>query len=267
MAVRYDKKFMAEINRTINAFNRKITRLSKAGGYTLPKRFTREDLTRIKETSRTRADVRKRLKDLQSFTARGGEKMISIKANKIPRYQYENVKRYRRILAAKTSRKLKRYETTRPISGGKIQPLTFAQTGSREYLTLRAKKDILMGKTWETMTPKEITDYLNQLIANTTEKVIDTWQENYVGILEDTALSYGYDTEKLEELVTTLKNLTPEKFEELAFRDKNIQAILYSYQALKDIQSSEELADVSDDVVNNLDSIYENLDDILKTLG
>ena len=43
MAVRYDTKFMSEINKIVNAYNRKIARLSKAAGdYSLPEKFGKE---------------------------------------------------------------------------------------------------------------------------------------------------------------------------------------------------------------------------------
>ena len=45
MAVRYDTKFLAEINKVIKAYNRKITRLSKSDNdYQLPQKFSNEAL-------------------------------------------------------------------------------------------------------------------------------------------------------------------------------------------------------------------------------
>ena len=66
-------------------------------------------------------------------------------------------------------------------------------------------------------------------------------------------------------IVSRLKNLEPKEFDDLAFVNRNIQAILYSYRALSDIQSASELYDVGEDVIKNLDSIYDNLDEILKS--
>ena len=114
------------------------------------------------------------------------------------------------------------------------------------------------------MTQGELKAYLNQLISNTKEKDLKLWQNNYLNMLKDTALSYGYDEEKLEVIIERLEKLTPEQFDDLSFVDRNIKDVIYKYKALESIQTEKELADVSEDVFSNLDSIYENLDDILK---
>ena len=84
-----------------------------------------------------------------------------------------------------------------------------------------------------------------------------------MSILEDTALSYGYDPDKLDVIISRLSRLTPSEFDDLSFINRNIKEIIYSYKALEDIQTANELSDVSEDVIRNLDSIYDNLDDIL----
>lgn len=264
MAVRYDKKFMNEINRIINSYNRKITRLSKSDtNYMLPKKFTAEALRTLKASAVSRADVRSRLKDLQSFTAKGGEETIQVGKAMMPRYLHTNIKRYRRKLSYQTTKKLKRYETTHPISGIKKEPLTFSQYGSSEYLTLKAKRMTLLEKDFTEMTPKELEKYFNMLKANTLPKNLEVWQKNYISILEDTALSYGYDPDKLNEIVTKLNMLFPEEFDDLSYVSRNIKQVLYAYKVLEDVQTADELADIGEDVISNLDAIYENIDDII----
>lgn len=265
MAVRYDKKFNSEISKVVNAYNRKINRLTKLNaGYDLPEKFSAEALKSLKKTASTRAEVRRRLKDLQSFTTRGGEKNIRVGGTTMPRYQYTNIKRYRRILSSQISRKMKRYETTRPITGTKEEPFTFSQYGSQEYLTLKAKQLTLLDKDITSLTKSEVKSYLNKLIANVEPKKLDVWQNNYIDILEDTALSYGYDPDKLDYIVSKLKALSPEQFDDLSFISRNIKSVMYAYKALESIQTPKELADVGDDVLNNLDEIFENIDDIIE---
>lgn len=265
MAVRYDKKFNAEISKVVNAYNRKINRLTKLNaGYDLPKKFSAEALKSLKKTAGTRREVRRKLKDLQSFTTRGGEKNIRVGGTTMPRYQYTNIKRYRRILSSQISRKMKRYETTRPITGTKEEPFTFSQYGSQEYLTLKAKQLTLLDKDITSLTKSEVKSYLNKLIANVEPKKLDVWQNNYIDILEDTALSYGYDPDKLDYIVSKLKALTPDQFDDLSFISRNIKSVMYAYKVLESIQTPKELADVGDDVLNNLDEIFENIDDIIE---
>lgn len=265
MAVRYDESFLKEIKGIIGKYNRKITRLSKLDNdYKLPQKFSNEALKSLKATATSRAEVRRRLKDLESFTARGGEKNIRVGKATIPKYQYTNIKRYQRLLKVQTKRKMTELETRHPISNGVEQPYTFSQYGSQEYLTLKAKRLNLADKDLSNLTSGEIKSYLDKLIANTKKKDLGVWQENYLAILEDTGLSYGYDPDKLDVIVSRLKKLNPSEFDDLSFINRNIQAIIYSYKALEDIQTADELSAVSEDVIRNLDSIYENLDDILK---
>lgn len=263
MAVRYDQNFMKEINKVINAYNRKISRLSKSDEkYILPPKFNSEALKSLKATAVTRADVRRKLKDLQSFTARGGEKFVS--GTRIPKYLQTNIKRYQRLLKIQTTKRLKEYETRRPIQDSQIQPFTFAQYGSQDYLTLKAKRMTLLDKDINAMSPSELRTYLEKLEANTRRIDLKLWQNNYLGILEDTALSYGYDADKLDVIVSRLSKLSPNDFDDLTFVNRNIKDVIYKYKALTNIETSKELADIGEDVIANLDSIYENLDEILK---
>ena len=264
MAVRYDKKFLAEINKVISSYNRKITRLSKASeSYTLPERFSKEALASLKATARSRKDVRRRLKDLQTFTAKGGEKNIKVGKATMPKYLHVNINRYRRLLKQQVSKRLLELETRHPIQNGVEQPYTFSQYGSQEYLTLKAKSALLLEKDIENMTLKEKQDYLKSLMANTVTRDPNVWKENYIAMLEDSALSYGYDPDKLEVIVERLKKISPENFDDLTFINRNIKEIVYYYKALENIETMSELKDVGEDVINNLDSIYENLDEIL----
>lgn len=271
MAVRYDQEFMNEIRRTVNAYNRKINRLSKLDtNYILPEKFSAESLKALKATATTRGEVRRRLKDLQSFTARGGEKNIRVGKATIPQYQYTNIKRYRRILSNKINKKIKQYQTTYPVTSGKREKFTFAEQGSDEYLTLLAKKEKLLGNLKEqlgNMSEKDIDMFVHKLRVNAREYDLVAWQNNYIDIFQDTALSYGYDTEKLDTIVWALQRLTPEQFDELAFEDRNIKAVLTHYKSLIDIKTAAAFEKDSETVINNLDEIYNNLSGILSKIN
>lgn len=264
MAVRYDKEFLTEIRKVINAYNRKISRLSKAGEkYILPQRFSQEAFRSLKATARTRSEVRRTLQDLQSFTARGGEKTIKVGKTTIPKYQYTNIKRYQRLLKSQTTKRMKELETRHPVQNGKEQPYTFSQYGSQEYLTLKAKRMTLLDKDLSKMSQGDLTSYLEKLKANTKKRDLDVWQTNYLNILQDSALSYGYDPDKLDYIVTRLSKLSPKDFDDLTFINRNVREIVYYYRALENIETADELRDVGEDVISNLDSIYESLDELL----
>lgn len=264
MAVRYDTKFMNEIRRVVNAYNRKISRLAKADtDYILPEKFGAAALNAMKASAVSRKDVRRTLKNLQSFTARGGEKTVKVGGSSIPKYQFTNIKRYQRLLKVQTTKRMKELETRHPVINAKEQPFTFSQYGSQEYLTLKAKRMTLLDKDLSKMSETELKTYLEKLMANTKTRDLNVWQSNYLSILEDTALSYGYDPDKLDVIVNRLSKLSAEEFDDLSFVNRNIKEVLYSYKALGDIQTAGELKAVSEDVIRNLDSIYENLDEIL----
>lgn len=268
MAVRYDKRFESEINKVITAYNRKIARLSKTGKYEiLPEKFSKEALKSLKAQALSRKEVRRTLKDMQSFIERGGEKIISVNGTKMPKYLHTNIKRYRRILSSQTSKRMKKLETTHPIENGREQPFTFSQYGTGEYLTLKAKRDMLLDKDLSSLSISQLEAYLKKLKANTKERDLNVWKNNYIAMLEDSALSYGYEPDKLEIIVERLKNLSPEDFDDLSFLNKNIREIVYYYKALENIETANELKDVGEDVINNLDSIYEDLDDLLAKYG
>lgn len=264
MAVRYDREFMKEINKIISSYNRKISRLSKAGEkYLLPEKFSKEAFLSLKASATTRADIRRKLKDLQSFTAKGGERMITVGKTTMPKYLHTNIKRYQRRLRHQTTVRLRELETRKPIQNGVEQPYTFSQYGSQEYLTLKAKRMTLLDKDLSGLSVTELKSYLEKLEMNTKKRDLNVWKDNYIAMLEDSALSYGYEPDKLEVIVERLKKLSPEAFDDLTFINRNVKEIVYYYRALENIETANELRDVGEDVIANLDSIYENLDDIL----
>lgn len=264
MAVRYNREFLTEIRKVINAYNRKISRLSKSSEkYILPKKFSEQAFRNLQETARTRSEVRRTLKDLQSFTAKGGEKMIKVGKTTMPKYQYTNIKRYQRLLKVQTTKRMRELETRHPIQNGKEQPMTFAQYGSQDYLTLKAKRMTLLDKDLSKMSQGDLETYLEKLKANTKKRDLDVWQTNYLNILQDSALSYGYDPDKLEVIVERLSKLSPKDFDDLTFINRNVREIVYYYRALENIETYDELKDVGEDVISNLDSIYESLDELL----
>ena len=265
MAIRYDKKFMNEINRIVRSYNAKITRLSRTDNdYLLPSKFTKDAVATMKATAVGRADIRRRLKDLQSFTERGGEKTIHVGRASIPKYQYVNIKRYQRLLRVQTTRKLKEFETRKPRLNAKEQPFTFAQYGSQEYLTLRAKRELLLDKDIKNMTYKERQNYIESLRVNTKTVDLNIWRNNFLNIFQDTALSYGYDPTKLEIINTVLGKLSPEQIDDLTFIDKNIKEVIYGYRKLENIKSASQLETAGEEARKNLDQIFENLPTLVK---
>ena len=91
MAIRYDKKLNQEINRTIKNFNQKIARLEKQDRELLPSKITKKEL---KDNVYTRTELRRKLKELQRFSNRNAEDVITTSGGvRLTQYYYQNIKR------------------------------------------------------------------------------------------------------------------------------------------------------------------------------
>lgn len=265
MAVRYTNKLNKEIKRIVTNYNAKIRRLEKTNSdVILPQKFTSEDLTNLKGRVNNRADLKRRLKDLQSFTERGAEKNIRVDDTIIPKYQYESIKRYQSLLKRRINKKIKFYENTKAKNKGEEEDVTFAQMGERDYLNTLAKKEKLLEKDLSTLTNKEREEFIKSLQSNTRTFNISTWQDNYIEILNDTGRTYGYNNDKLEIIKLLTKKLNPSEFDRLFKTERTIQQIIYYYKPIKDFGIDLNIEDNVDDVTANFDNLYENMFDILE---
>lgn len=261
MAIRYTKKTNQEINRIVRNYNAKINRLKRSSNnYSLPVRVSSEI---IKESVSNRADLNRRLGDLKTFIARGGEKNITVNNITLPKYQYENIKKYRRLVSRRINAKIKLYETTKPKNRGKEEAVTYAQMGDKDYLNAIAKKELLLEKKLENLTNAELNDYVDLLQRNARTRSKDIWKENYIDILRDTADTYGYDSTKTKVIIDRLKALTPAQMDRLFTSERVIQQIMYYYKPIKDLGIETAVKDMQDDALVNFDNLYNNLDEIL----
>lgn len=259
--IRYDKKLNAEIKRITSNYNAKIRRLSKKSDIPLPKSFDKEALKNLKSSVINRKELRRRLKELENFTKRGGEKLIKVDSTYIPKYKYQNIKMYQRLLKYQTTVKLKKYQTTHARTGIVEEPFTFSQLGSQDYLNLKAKREILLDRDLDSI--RDYDEYIEKLRKNTKPVDVESWKKNYIDILQDTAISYLWDDEKLEDTVKKLNSLSAREFDDLFFRDRNLKGIIYYYKALLDIQTQRDIELVGADVRANLDEFYDNLNEII----
>ena len=141
MAIRYDKKLNEEINRTIKNFNQKIKRLEKEERKLLPSKISKKEL---KSSVYTRNELLRKLKELQRFSKRGAEDIITTKGGlTTTRYEIEKLKRENARVKRNISREITRLQQQKPKVFGKIQPVTFAVMGDITYLNLVARRKAL----------------------------------------------------------------------------------------------------------------------------
>lgn len=265
MAIRYDKKLTNEINRIVRNYNAKIRRLEKLDSdVILPDKFNKEALKSLKGSVSNRADLRRRLKELETFTQRGAEKNIVVDGTNIPKYQYQNIKRYQGLVRRRINTKIKFYETKKPTNKGEAEAATYAQMGERDYLNALAKRKMLLEKDISNLSIEEREKFLDLLRSNARTRSANIWKTNYLDILVDTGKTYGFDENKLQTIEQRLSKLTPAQFDKLATSERTIQQILYYYKPIKDIGVDVAIDNLTDDALANFDNLYNNLEDILK---
>jgi len=268
MAIRYDKKLNQQINRTIKNFNQKIARLEKEQKQMLPTRITKSQL---KSDVYTRNELKRRLKQLQRFSVRGAEEIITTKGGvRLTQYELNELKRENARVKRNITRELNRLKVNKPKVFGKIQSSTFSEMGDTEYLNLVARREALEKNI--TKISKEEFERLKKLVEKTgrsQQYMNNVFKENYFEMLTDLAYYYGYDNNKLIEMKKKIMKLKPNDFLKLFKEDKSIRAILDYYPIVTsnfDFNSGMYVnrMDYQEDVLNLYDSLYDNLDDILK---
>ena len=272
MAIRYDKKLNQEINRTIKNFNQKIARLEKQERELLPTKVTKKQLT---ENVYTRKDLRRKLKELQRFSERGAEEVITTKGGvRLTKYELQKVKKENAILKAGITREIKRLSTKKPKIFGKEQVSTFAEMGDTDYLNLVARRMALDKDI--TRLSKEEFEGLRKLIEKT-RNVKDymeyVFKGNYLEMLTDLGYYFNYDKEKLENLKDQLMKLNTNDFMKLFREDKSIRAILDYYPIItgsfKPTNKSKNIPtinpdDIKEDVIGLYDNLIDNIDEIMQ---
>lgn len=268
MAIRYDKKLNQEINRTIKNFNQKIARLEKQERELLPSKITKKDL---KSNVYTRTELQRKLKELQRFSTRGAEDVITTRGGvKLTKYELNEIKRENARIKRNITREINRLKVEKPKVFGKTQTSTFSEMGDTDYLNLVARRKALQKDI--SKLSKEEYERFKKLVDKTGKSqqyMNSVFKENYFEMLTDLAYYYGYDNKKLGEMKKKLMKLKPNDFLRLFKEDKSIRAILDYYPIVTsnfDFNTGMYVnrMDYQEDVLNLYDALYDNLDYILK---
>ena len=263
MAIRYDKKLNQEINRTIKNFNQKIARLEKQERELLPNKITKKDL---KSNVYTRTELQRKLKELQRFSTRGAEDVITTSGGvRLTKYELNEIKRENARVKRNITREINRLRVEKPKIFGKKQTSTFSEMGDTDYLNLVARrkaleKDInkLSREEFERFTKLVEKTGKNQAYMN------NVFKENYFKMLTDLAYYFDYDTDKLNLLRQKLMNLKPNDFLKLFKEDKSIRAILDYYPIVTNSFNAINPDDIKEDVINLYDNLINNIDMIIQ---
>lgn len=266
--IRYDKKLNQEINRVIKNYNQKIRRIEKyedSFNYHLPETITKKNL---KQNVYTRNELRRKLRELESFSKRGAEMSMQTEGGYVlSRFEFENLKRERARVKRNISREIRRLETEKPKVFGKEQAKTFAQMGDSYYLNLLAKRNALE-KNIDTLKREEFKRY-QELVYKTgrsQEYQQSLFRDNYKKMLTDLAYYTEYDKDKLKTLENKLDKLSNRKFYRLFQNEKAIKSITEYYPLVTGSVKGFNPKDIKNDVASLYDNLIENIDDIIGTL-
>ena len=257
MAIRYDKKLNQEINRTIKNFNQKIARLEKQDRELLPSKITKKEL---KDNVYTRTELRRKLKELQRFSNRNAEDVITTSGGvRLTQYDYQNIKRENARIKRNITREINRLRVEKPKIFGKLQSSTFSEMGDSDYLNLVARRKALE-KDINKLSKDEFGRFkkLVEKTGKSQQYMNNIFKENYFEMLTDLAYYFDYDNDKLNLLRQKLMNLKPNDFLKLFKDDKSIRAILDYYPVVTNSFNAINPDDIKEYVVNLYDNLIDN---------
>ena len=263
MAIRYDKKLNSEINRVIKNFNQKITRLEKQERELLPSKITKKEL---KSSVYTRDELRRKLKELERFSTRGAEDVITTSGGvRLTKYELNEIKRENARVKRNITREINRLKVEKPKIFGKKQTSTYSEMGDADYLNLVARRKALE-KDVNKLSREEF-ERFTKLVEKTGKNqqyMNNIFKQNYFDMLTDLAYYFDYDNDKLNMLKQKLMSLRPNDFLKLFKEDKSVRAILDYYPVVTNSFNAINPDDIKEDVVNLYDNLINNIDEIVK---
>lgn len=263
MAIRYDKKLNQEINRTIKNFNQKIARLEKEQRDLLPSKITKKNL---KSNVYTRTELKRKLKELQRFSTRGAEEVITTSGGvRLTKYELNEIKRENARVKRNITREINRLKVEKPKIFGKKQTSTYSEMGDHDFLNLVARRKALE-KDVNKLSREEF-ERFTKLVEKTgrnQQYMNNIFKENYFDMLTKTAYYFDYDNEKLAYLKDRLMKLQPNDFLKLFKEDKSVRAILDYYPVVTNSFNAINPDDIKEDVVNLYNNLINNIDEIVK---
>ena len=258
--IRYDKKFNNEIRKVINRYNAKIKRVQAKDTYNLfyiPNKITRADVSLLKKTSRTRGDLRRRLRELEEYTKRGGE---VIQPSGIPTYQENIAKRYRRAARSRITKARNYYKSHGYTTAGVEDSISMSQQFDEGYQTLNRLEQL----TNKELNAANIEEYISTMRGNLREVNNRQWQQNYAAMILDTSYLGNISHERVHAVREKLMALSPEQFAKLTKRERLIKNIIFYYKNINELGVDISSENYEEAIVENFNELEKNLDTILQ---
>lgn len=265
MAYRISASGEAELRKAINKFNSKIKRLESVDReIDIPEKA---NITAIKDRVTNKWELNREIDKLERFSKRNAEDLIKNKSGVVlSRWEYENLQREQRRLAARLERDIKSYGSLHPTVYGKKQKATYAQMGDGKLTVLKAKQEAISNKKLSKINLtqlKSLQEDINKANANYRSTKKETFYNNY---LDGTVLNLGtfidYDPEKIKYIKEKLNELSPDQFIKAFNQEESLKDLQLRYEQTKERGMKPE--DMQEDVTPILDKVYENIDVIVE---
>ena len=190
MAIRYDKEFNREIQKTVKNFNAKVRRLEREEQEIIPDTVSVKELKQIYQNRR---QLKRRLRQLKSFSRRGAEEIITTPGGvEMTEWQFETGRADYTMVKRRLARQIKLQTPKKPSPYLKNEIVQNAEDRLNE-----------MRKSFKDLTIEELRKVSFTVNTEIKRRMSeDIFKKNLLKKLEATIQTKGYDKGILEKFKT-----------------------------------------------------------------
>ena len=260
MAIRYNKELENEMKRVLANYNAKRNRLIRKGNKYVPEKVT---IKNLKKDYTKRSELKRRIKELQIYSKRGMEGVITLKSgNKITRYEEAIMKRRTSRLKRALTIELNKMSIEKPTLRGKETDFTFAEESRALYKEQKFRREIL-DRDISIMDIDELKrhkKFIEAELYRQSDKKATTFRNNYYTMLFSLAEYSSVPRSKIQYIKSRLEKLSNKKFVEFFNKEHYIEAIVNYYPTIAD-----GIAMHNQDTINLIyNALYEDIDELIK---
>lgn len=221
--MRYRSEDEIRLQKTVDAFNRKVRRLEKQG-MTAPERVSRAAFR--KDVTETRQDFNREIKRLERFMRKGEEKAVTFSGSGVTLTKWE-IKELNRQIAI-NNRKREKIKTEimstplvqrgKPVTGPDGTQLVRAQMGGPQENAMNPKK-VNLEKTQSKAAFRKLQESVfKEAKKKTFEKRNSQWKDNYIK-----ALHKEYDPVFVAHITDRINKMSEKKFAYIMRSDQDAE--------------------------------------------
>lgn len=237
--IRYDAEYNRNIERIVSNFNRKVARLQKTGRSVLPSKVS---IRELKAQNLTRGEMNRQLRELQRFSRRGAENIVTVDGKQYTAYDIDV---FRRRLRSERQR------LTKDIQKAQSYKSKYPMQHDIYTTSLKTRRATL-SQDWTELISSKVGERLMTEPGRNAELY-----DNYLEILFQDAYQVGFEDEKINYIKEKLLRLKPRQFIRALEDDPNIQYIFEYYHSLTRTSRGDTNA------YDAFQQIYENIDAIV----